>query len=681
MYSRKRKNKQDGEELTYNKIYMPKMKSVFWKYFGYPADERGEIITKHKVICNLCKAVLTNHYNTTNIRAHIQSTHKTIFSQLVTTHGISVPPRKVNTSQKKPAKSETVHLIEDSIDSRRPATKQMKVDYSDSSFIDEDSINIPLTYEDTEDEPTTTAITTTELSNVIFDQTLPATAVDVDQTVLPKSTCENQKVLPPLNITVDINPIQVSYNIEEALTKVVITDLLNVSAIYNSGMKGFITSFLSNQILPTFSKMESLIEDLHKTKFEKMKDRIKVHSQVKSYSLSFDVWMNIEGKQLVSIYYNHVSEEFEDQFCDNIYMTIELNCYTSFEAIFHGFNLQNCSAAIVNSNQEIINTFLSNNDIPIVHCFSHIIDNCLLNVFKIPDIVTVFNEAVDILTRHASELTSEDTEIPSACEEFPISKLHVLRFFCESVSWPDDMEYILAKAKQILDVLSPLEITLDTLREEDIPLSSLFLPFAQKIIEKHYVYSEFDDPLVCEMKEMVVDEFKRSVCSNNLLTVTAMLDPRFHKFISLKNINSCLNLLEKKYRQMGKQRSSLQKCEPTKEEPPKNSRKSHLKMFFVDCLEDTTAKSFQNENFIEMDLRRYRDEAFASLEESPIKWWNQWGNSYGSLRHLSEAYCCVLGFINLSYKEVLRDQINNYRRRFALTGKLIDKIIFLNKNQ
>lgn len=104
-------------------------------------------------------------------------------------------------------------------------------------------------------------------------------------------------------------------------------------------------------------------------------------------------------------------------------------------------------------------------------------------------------------------------------------------------------------------------------------------------------------------------------------------------------------------------------------------------MFFVDCLEDTTAKSFQNENFIEMDLRRYRDEAFASLEESPIKWWNQWGNSYGSLRHLSEAYCCVLGFINLSYKEVLRDQINNYRRRFALTGKLIDQIIFLNKNQ
>ncbi|XP_055836839.1 uncharacterized protein LOC129905389 [Episyrphus balteatus] len=675
MYPRKKK-KQDELEISYSKIHVPKMKSVFWKYFGFPADDNNEIITKTKVVCTLCKSLLKNHYNTTNIRAHIQSNHKAIFSQLISTHGINIPPRKPNQNLKRSIKGSPKSRGESSSPPQHHRSKQVKVDYSDSSLIEEETFNIPLTYEDTEDEPT---ITTTDVSN-IFDEAI----VIEDQTDLHlpvKSSREEQKVLAPLNITVDINPIQVNYNIEEALTKMIVTDLRNVSSIYDCGMKEFVTSFLSNQILPTLSKMENTIENFYNKKFEKLRDRIKIHSQVKSYSLSFDVWTNIEGKQFVSIHYNHISEEFEDQFCDNLYVTIELNSYSSFETIFAGFNLQNCSAAIINSNNEIINTFLSSSDIPIVYCFGYIINTCISNIFAIAEINSIFNEVIDVMTRFASEIASVDTEVPSVCEEFAISKLHVLRFFCESVSWPEDMDLLLAKAKQIVDILSPLEITIDTLREEEIPLSSLFLPFAEKIIEKHYVHNEFDDSLVNEMKETVIDQFKRSVCLNNLLTVTAVLDPRFHKFISLKSMTSCLKTLETKYQQIGKQQNSPQKTEHPKVEPQKSSRKSHLKMFFVDNLEETPSKTVQNENFIEIDLRRYRDEAFASLEESPIKWWSQWGSSYKSLRHLSDAYCCILGFVNLSLKDPLKDQINNYRRRFILTGKLINQIIFLNKNQ
>lgn len=681
MSTRKRRSKQDDESISYSKIHIPKMKSIFWKYFGFPADENNLIITKAKVVCTLCKSILVNHYNTTNIRSHIQANHKAIFSQLVATHGLRIPPRKpkLNQSLNKIPKSEFIQCSEESNSppSHQRSMKQIKVDFNDSSFIEEESFNMPLTYEDTEDEPLS-SITTNEVSNIpILDET---SMIDCHKS-LPVNSSNNKKVITPLNITLDINPIQVNYNIEEALTKMIITDLMNVSSIYNPGMKGFVTSFLSNQILPPLSKMENVIEDLYNKKFEQFKERIKLHSQVKPYSLSFDVWKNIEGRQLVSIHYNQISEDGENQFCDNLYLTTELHSFSTFDSIFQDFNLQNCSAAIINSNHEIINTFLSSSDIPIVHCFAYIINISIERVFEIEEVNLTLIDVLDVITRFSSEIRSESLEIPLINNEFALTKLHLLRFFCESVSWPEDMDVLLTKAKQIVEILSPLEITLDTLKEEDIPLSSLFLPFAEKIIEKHYAPTEFDDSLVHEMKQTVVDQFKRSVCLNNLLTVTAILDPRFHKFISTKNTNSCLTTLEKKYKQIGKQRSSLQKVEQSKDDTQKPSRKSHLKMFFVDCVEESPTKSVINDNFIEIDLRRYRDEAFASLEESPIKWWNQWGNSYGSLRHLSEAYYCILGFVNLSFKAPLKDQIETNRRRFSLSGKLINQVIFLNKNQ
>lgn len=53
------------------------MHSPYWKYFGFPASEMGTILSQDRIICILCKKQFAYKSNTTNLRVHLQSRHKT----------------------------------------------------------------------------------------------------------------------------------------------------------------------------------------------------------------------------------------------------------------------------------------------------------------------------------------------------------------------------------------------------------------------------------------------------------------------------------------------------------------------------------------------------------------------------------------------------------------------------
>lgn len=53
------------------------MHSPYWKYFGFPASISGSILTQDRIICILCKKQFAYKSNTTNLRVHLQSRHKT----------------------------------------------------------------------------------------------------------------------------------------------------------------------------------------------------------------------------------------------------------------------------------------------------------------------------------------------------------------------------------------------------------------------------------------------------------------------------------------------------------------------------------------------------------------------------------------------------------------------------
>lgn len=82
---------------------------------------------------------------------------------------------------------------------------------------------------------------------------------------------------------------------------------------------------------------------------------------MKTYSLGFELWMNVEGKYFLSIFYNYTTDIPEFNLHNQMYRTIEYNKFTSIDVIFEEFNLENCSAAIVNyDDEDYLKEFLKN---------------------------------------------------------------------------------------------------------------------------------------------------------------------------------------------------------------------------------------------------------------------------------------------------------------------------------
>lgn len=52
------------------------MRSRFWKYFGFPANLAGDILSRKKIICNICNTPIAYNKNTTNLKAHLQARHE-----------------------------------------------------------------------------------------------------------------------------------------------------------------------------------------------------------------------------------------------------------------------------------------------------------------------------------------------------------------------------------------------------------------------------------------------------------------------------------------------------------------------------------------------------------------------------------------------------------------------------
>lgn len=67
---------EEKHTYTYKKLVVPpSMRSIYWKFFGFPATDEGDILTKVKIVCILCKTQIAYNRNTSNLRMHLQNKH------------------------------------------------------------------------------------------------------------------------------------------------------------------------------------------------------------------------------------------------------------------------------------------------------------------------------------------------------------------------------------------------------------------------------------------------------------------------------------------------------------------------------------------------------------------------------------------------------------------------------
>jgi len=108
------------------------MHSPYWKYFGFPASDSGIIITQDRIICILCKKQFAYKSNTTNLRVHLQSRHKT--ELMVLEMGSS----KDDIPKKKHVKNELMLLAtsEGQVDINRPNYRRKQDVYIQGEIVD-----------------------------------------------------------------------------------------------------------------------------------------------------------------------------------------------------------------------------------------------------------------------------------------------------------------------------------------------------------------------------------------------------------------------------------------------------------------------------------------------------------------------------------------------------------------
>lgn len=87
---------EEKHTFTYKKLVVPmSMRSIYWKFFGFPATDDGDILTKVKIVCILCKTQIAYNRNTSNLRMHLQNKHAQELLELE----LSNPPRRQVLSQ------------------------------------------------------------------------------------------------------------------------------------------------------------------------------------------------------------------------------------------------------------------------------------------------------------------------------------------------------------------------------------------------------------------------------------------------------------------------------------------------------------------------------------------------------------------------------------------------------
>uniref|UniRef100_A0A1B0G0H2 BED-type domain-containing protein n=1 Tax=Glossina morsitans morsitans TaxID=37546 RepID=A0A1B0G0H2_GLOMM len=724
--------------LKFAKLHSPKMKSVYWRHFGYPTNEDDCIITKQNVVCILCHKVLTNHGNTTNLRAHLQYRHKEIFNKIVAENGIKVPPRKV-------IKKSTHGIV--IVKRELPGERKVKTEYFETSQntslsgegCEDQSVLyesiVPETYEDDE------AIDSNQFTKIGVTTGLEKNATSFQFHTIKKFENNDNEVAIAVE---DGSEMLDSYQFQFHIVNLVIDDMRNIDTLYEPGFSKFTQIIAPTLTIPPPEKITSYIKEMYSDKRTSIADQLKMHSQIKPFSLGFEVWTNVEDIQFLSVYYNYTNDSPEYNLINQLYCTMEYNKYSLLEEAFEDFNLQNCTAAVVNdydyylrhfrnskskmeaipyiylsiiitivvsgikgaivndyddylrrflnSKSEIdaviyityIITTIIISGIPIILSYDVIINYCLKSVYDLPAVASLIEGVKNVIMRYFMDLSTKDVNIPQANENFPWTYYELLKFFTETVSWPEEAEGLVASSKAIVDTLSTLAVTLDTLKGEEIPLNSMLSPITCKVLNKKLTVTEHDDQFVASIKSAIKSKLQHFILSDDHLTISALLDPRFHRLITVNNFNKCLQILTEKFNRISESQgfdSSVQVGEVRPKTPLNtNVKKSNLELFFD--LTETPPEQLANEQSnVEADLKRYRTEVYVSLDESPFVWWQKTGNTYGTLKHLAATYQCVPCTVNMNFKKSLDEQIRAHQKRFMLVGSLIDAIFFLHCNK
>lgn len=692
---------EEKHTFTYKKLVVPmSMRSIYWKYFGFPATDDGDILTKVKIVCILCKTQIAYNRNTSNLRMHLQNKHAHELLELEA----NTPPRrpsmdaKEKRSHKKSLKAPggfgPPHIYTTNAD----GTVQIE---GDIQFITDPNISLQ-NFEDEEGSSNQNNV------RVVLKGSSPGLSNQNVAIILPED-----------NINSTVHGMLDGKTISDAVAEFVILDLQLPDVVEGRGFQRLIATLRSPCEIPSKTKLE---EELIPKIYDSFKEAVMstVACIPGEVGLSVEEWSSGNGEVFVTVSAHYQHQSTDTLMETKVLSTIHCPCDAdtaqwslTFENLFMDWNikLKHVTAVVVATTRPEVLRALSEKNLTLVPCLVHSLQLCTGACFEQPDVAAILNKcrtAVGLIARSSTATTALRIQEQMMQLEENGLKMDYPRVWTSTYTMLEQilvrkgvMACVLDNIEGILDrdavtltedewkvvedlvmVLEPFKVTIMTLSEEKTPLISLLKPLLWQLNSSHLKVKEADSETARAFKEMLSDSLSErysDTAVNLLLQTATTLDPRFKLLPYASEEDK--NIISTSMKQMlikFIEEERGKNAGPIEESPSKKSRLSGMEFLLGDlCSSKTGMPAEERAN---LELVQYQSESTAALDYCPLQWWAKAAAKCPNLARLARKYNCVPASATPPHRIPQETQVLFDMRRACLGPELVDKLLFLNGN-
>ncbi|XP_015516470.1 E3 SUMO-protein ligase ZBED1 isoform X2 [Neodiprion pinetum] len=689
---------EEKHTYTYKKLVVPmSMRSIYWKFFGFPATDDGDILTKVKIVCILCKTQIAYNRNTSNLRMHLQNKHAQELMDLEATN----PPRRQTLSQETKERRAQKRMLKAGLTNTQhiyttTADGTVQID-GDIQFVTDPNISLSNMEED-------------------IGMSQPLRVMIKGGTGMGNSG-QNVAFLMP-----EENQIQQSgidgKTVSDAIAEFIIMDLQLPEVVEGRGFQRLIATLRSPCEIPSKNKLEDeIIPKVYDTFRESVATNLSCVSG--EFGLVIEEWRSFSGESFatVSIYYQNMGEpSLECKVLTTLHIPVEwgeTQWGTAVDSLLLDWDLRvdRVTAVVVGTSRAELLAALSTRGLALVPCLLHTLQVCAQACFENTEVATILTKcrtAIGAIVSHpaacAALLMQEqilELEENAMVMDYPpvwtstyqmleqmVLRRNIIASLLDGMEGIDPEIVSLSNeqwkiVEDLVTVLEPFKVTIMTLSEEKMPLISLLKPLLWQLVSSHLKVKDSDSETARSFKEslsdMLCDRYADPSVTLLLQTATT-LDPRFKQlpYATEEDKNMVAGPIKEMLTKLIEEEGGEQSTKIEDEPSSKKNRLSGMELLLGGLC--ATKTGMPAEEKADLELVQYQSEATAPLDYCPLQWWAKITAKCPNLGRLARRYNCVPACCAPPARIPADMQVLYDTRRAALPPHLADKLLFLHSN-
>lgn len=379
---------------TYKKLVVPpSMRSIYWKFFGFPATDDGDILTKVKIVCILCKTQIAYNRNTSNLRMHLQNKHA---QELLELESVSLGSRQVVAQEHKERKN-------------TPHKRVLKTGLAPAKYIY--TTNVDGTVQIDGDIQFVTdpniSLSNMEEDNIAIAQ--PLRVMIKDGSGINGNNQNVAFLMSEDNVTsqsVD------GKTVSDAIAEFIVMDLQLPEIVEGRGFQRLVATLRSPCEIPSKNKLEEeIIPRIYDTFRESVASSLSFITL--EVALTIEEWRsnNEESFVTVSVYYQNMDEAtLECKILSTLHAPLDWD-RTQWENTLDSLLLEwdikvdRITAVVVSTSREELLMALNNRNLPVVPCLLHTLQVCAQTCFETPEVAHILSKCraiIGVIISHPS---------------------------------------------------------------------------------------------------------------------------------------------------------------------------------------------------------------------------------------------------------------------------------------